>query len=354
MSKFFQSKSGQTLPSQLAATLAVWTFVTMGVFVTTCQAQPAVGSHGRTKDGKPFRIDQEGLRISDYIAELEVANDDLKRQLESAERELDEKDRLLGHGGSRPKSDVKERDLVDYNGASSCDARLKDAQTRLAAAEQSAKNQLQPACDFQSPANPYKAQVSELQARMLQAPGAEDVRVEQEKRVAAESELARAKEELSSSRERLVKLEKDAQEIQLSRKEESVPSRAALREIPKEEPKVEKEVIKEEPKRAEVSPSGAGEPADASTKAELRAAISQIQKLVGERKNLLDAMKSKGKAVSISLRPLVTAGGKSLDSFRIDVEHFSSAGEGDKIRSGLAEISAILTDDISLLKRLTK
>jgi len=321
--------------------------------VALAQAAP---EHGRTSDGKPYRIDREGLRISDYIAELEVANDDLKRQLEASDREIEEKDRLLKQAGvGRARNDVRERDLVSSaNDRTSCESRLKDLELRLTSAEQKAKSQLQPACDFQSPANPYKSQVEELQARLQHNPSDSQLQSEQDKRAAAEAELLRSKSELSKSREELMSvkervagLERDLEEKstrvtnEASRSTpEIVASRGAMRDPSTE---VEK-----------VQPIRQSEPTDKNVQAELRGSLNQIQKLVGERKNLLDALKSKGKAVSVSLRPLVTADGKSLDSFRVEVDHFGANSDLGKIRSGLTEISSILNDDISLLRRLTR
>ena len=53
---------------------------------------PHSPNHGRLPDGRAFRIDQaSGLRLSDYIAELEVSADDLRRQVVALEDELNER-----------------------------------------------------------------------------------------------------------------------------------------------------------------------------------------------------------------------------------------------------------------------
>lgn len=52
-------------------------------------------THGRLADGKAYRLDETGVRITDRLAELEVTVDDLQRQIYALENELGEKQRTI-------------------------------------------------------------------------------------------------------------------------------------------------------------------------------------------------------------------------------------------------------------------
>lgn len=70
-------------------------------------------SRGRLPDGRAFRTDNEGNQLVDYIAELELSVDNLKRQVSGLEYDLQQKQAVIdsnGSGCSLPK--LKETDLI--------------------------------------------------------------------------------------------------------------------------------------------------------------------------------------------------------------------------------------------------
>lgn len=63
------------------------------LLVTPLVAEEA--RHGRLADGRAYRVDPQGLQLVDDVAELELTVEELKRQLEAARNETEEKSREL-------------------------------------------------------------------------------------------------------------------------------------------------------------------------------------------------------------------------------------------------------------------
>ncbi len=66
---------------------------------------------GRLADGRAFRVDPQGNEIVDYIAELELANEALKRQVYGLQTEVEQKTAALERS-ERGNTEVTERDLL--------------------------------------------------------------------------------------------------------------------------------------------------------------------------------------------------------------------------------------------------
>jgi hypothetical protein len=76
----------------------------------------AQSEKGRLPDGRAYRTDDEGLQLVDYIAELEVSVEDLKRRVVGLEDEVADKvqiiERLTTSQNAKGRDSVQERDLV--------------------------------------------------------------------------------------------------------------------------------------------------------------------------------------------------------------------------------------------------
>lgn len=74
-----------------------------------------LAQHGRNSDGRAYRIDSEGNKVVDYIADLEMNVDSLNRQVQGLETELQEKiqviQRLEQGQECTATSTIKEKDL---------------------------------------------------------------------------------------------------------------------------------------------------------------------------------------------------------------------------------------------------
>lgn len=325
---------------------------------------------GRTTDGRAYRI-EKGMRLTDYIAELEVANDDLRRQLNAAEDELID---LQKAGQSGAKAPVKEKDLISgaptkaaplppaRQESDSCQLELSNTRSQLESANARLREVRPPvACNYESPENPYLKQVRELER--LSASGEAATRAqlieEQGKRADLERELESVRSDASTQREKVAGLEAQLGESKRtlasaresareSTREDSL-SRAALAQPVK---------ASAEEKVAEVAPAAVPSAHDEQSltqlRTELNTSLQSIQSLIIERKNLLDSIKSRGKGVSINLQPLTARSGKSLDTLRAEVKALSSTSGAGELRTGIAEIAKILNDDIGVLKRLSR
>ncbi|HQH27987.1 MAG TPA: hypothetical protein PLP17_11370, partial [Oligoflexia bacterium] len=72
-------------------------FLEIVLFTSLAAAQTGAqpGKFGRMPDGRAYRIDAEGYRIVDRLAELEVTADDLERQVDALENQLADKEKAL-------------------------------------------------------------------------------------------------------------------------------------------------------------------------------------------------------------------------------------------------------------------
>ena len=321
---------------------------------------------GRSADGRAYRVDATGVRMTDYIAELEVTVDDLKRQLVAAEDELAAKS--LKSSATSPSGSVQETNLASsppraatilppaaqLHGQCERDSmtlrsEIQRLQTELASrtTTRSAPAQAVGAkCDYNSPENPLWEQVNRLQTALMAGPTKESF-VESEKRsVELEQEVQNLRSELSEKVDSVKQSEStisdlqariasaEAQAAKASTDAAAIPTRAALASPPTRA-------------RADLDPlqvRSAGE--------EFRAQLSRLQSLISERKNLLDASKNR-KGVSVSIQPLVARSGSSLDSLRGEVSRLSTASDIEAIRAGLGDVERVLQEDVSVLKRLS-
>ncbi len=355
-------RPSSTLPKLFPAAL----FCAALLSASPSLADSGTVKRGRSADGRAYRIDSEGLKMSDYIAELEVTVDDLKRQLIAAEDELAAKNARGGAPAAATK--IQETTIAGSNAPrqnaalppaaqvpSECEKdamglrnEIQRLQTELAS--RSTVKAVQPVamkCDYNSPDNPLWEQVNRLQNALMTGPTKENVAEGEKRRAELEAEVRALQSELSAKNESVKesqsmiaqlqeKIEDAETRVARATAEAAAPARAALATPPAPVHAV-----------AEADPSavrGAGE--------SYRTQLARIQSLISERKNLLDASKSK-KGVSVSIQPLVSRSGASLDSLRGEVSRLSTASDLSAISAGLSDIERILQEDVGVLKRLS-
>ncbi len=89
-------------------------------------------------------------------------------------------------------------------------------------------------------------------------------------------------------------------------------------------------------------------------KSQLAGKLKSVDKLIGERKTLIDQLKHRQKGIDIKIQPLVAKTGASLDSLRQRTQTVSELDEGLSLGAQINEIEGKLRDDIRVLERLTK
>ncbi len=319
-------------------------------------ADPAQ-ERGRLSDGRAYRI-ENGMRLIDYIAELEVTADDLRRQNQALEDELEE--RRQKSGGQEAKRPVVETPLLGAQRAPRseelpvansdlCLAKTQPLNARIAELEsQLSRGRVEAkACDYQSTDNPLWGRIHQLESQLSEHTS-DAARAEREDQ---EVQLERARRDLRTKSDELADRESDLKttrsDLESARQElaglrsqrEEASTRASLSSPP---------IVKVPPER----PANDLTNPDAVRK-ELRNRLAKIQELVIQRKNLLDASKGRSKGVSIDIQPLASKKGESLDTLRILAARVTAEADAQHVEAGLGEIEAALNDDIQVLNRLS-
>ncbi len=246
------------------------------------------GSRGRDREGKPYRIDEQGVRLTDHIAELEVEVDELRGRVFTLEEELGEKDKLIsrlsGEEEKLPKG-VTESDVLppansqptDCNSmVSSLQMEIRSLEARLAAEQKKSEQLGTPTAPLPaaalgiSPPPPFPPipSLSQLPLASLQPP--------------------------------------------------SVPATSITPEV----------------------------------KQRLELKLATINQLISKRKSLIDTLKAKNNKVSVTPARLATKRGVTLDALRLGVARNATSTDAVELERSLDEIALVLREDIKLFERL--
>ncbi|MCB0323599.1 MAG: hypothetical protein KDD69_08495 [Bdellovibrionales bacterium] len=373
-----------------------------GPLASEAVADPSGGSqprYGRLADGRAYRIDAQGLRLVDQMAELEVTVEELRREMRKLEGELVERDGIISRlkegktsadaAAAQPLPPARAsnteapdcNELVSslYLKTATLERELRETKQQLGeqAVKRSAAQPLDARCDYDSPANPLWAQVERLQQELMKGPTRENY-VEQ---VAEADTLGR---EVQTLKESLTKQQQENERLaaelsaqggllsRLTAENDDLRAQAASRaSLAREQPALDAEGAAPE-QQAQPSTAAATDRIESASSAPEVAASEQsepsaepssptarnlqrkfhselaaIQGLIMERKNLLD--RSRG---SHSPQPLVTANGTSLDRLREEIAALSWTSNSASIEDGLNEIKQLLKEDIAALRRV--
>ncbi len=341
------------------------------------QAWAQNNNRGRLPDGRAFRIGTDGYRLVDQIAELQVTNDDLRRQVAALETDLDAKELMLRQcGGGVSKTGGSSEEPPNCNElVSSLYLRVSRLQQQVDQANEGG-SALPPAsrvaCNYQSPENPLWDEINQLKSLVqereilltkLQGEQNEALQAIRDKR---EDSIKRIQSELACD----YQSKKNPLHAQVAELQNKLTSQAAL---------VEKQASQIALLKERSDTLAAGQSATRSARArmtrepvrvvsrsipsvgdvdavkhEFEKTLADIQSLIFKRKSLYDNLKKGGRSVSINVQRLETRGRVSLDSLRRQVSRLNNPQSATKIRKGLKEIRQILKDDISVLRRLSK
>lgn len=349
------------------------------ITVTTASAEDKIG---RLPDGRAYRTDSSGFRLTDQVADLEVAVKELQHQVISLEDELREKNALLSQKGAKVSALPKPASATERP-ASECSAILVPLQNRIAQLENSLANQptvSKPACNEQTIAAPYQQEIQRLKANLETRPSAAALSQEISRRENIEKLLMDQNEQAQDQIQRVSTLSgelSEAKRLLKQAQEELEQNQLALNQRKERESQLLKNIddlsaqlAERASAQAELSATLAkeargryvqqpqaetnAEPIARSTQKNFQNQLRQIQTLIVQRKDLLDSMKLTKRGVSVSAQPLVTSQNVSLDTLRSQVGIISTEEEAKAVRQGLTEISGVLENDITLLRRLQR
>lgn len=408
----------------------------MTLFVCSLSvAEEAKPKAGRLSSGKAYRVDADGFQLVDELAELEVTNHDLQRQLSALEEELAEKNRQIeeikkGKNISAPNV-VEESDLLKSSAPRAqavaaaktiSPAReieltreieklqkqiksIEVANWNLDAEKQAAQSLKDQIAKQQIEIRSKNEQLAQMQSKLSDQLAAqtlkEQISKQQAEIQAKNSQLAQLQENLDEAQSQLGQRSSIAQELDRQRNvnsqvaQEVVALRAQLKEYAalektqKEEQEkfaalaADHQKLKEQysaqlAKNSQPTKQLASVKSDKSESSYQRASLAAapiamsagtsavkpvdatniskqlaaIQNLISNRKHLLDAHKARGGGVSVNVQPLVAKNGQSLDQLRSISGRLSSQEEAKAVSKSIAEITAMLNEDIALLTRL--
>ncbi len=309
---------------------------------------------GRQRDGRAYRIDQEGVRISDQLAEFEVENNELKRQIATLEDDLiSAREKLRGGKATEPLAAMPQATKPSSQlvpivscpapkacpSAPSCDAELVPVRQKLSTAESELSRQQNATIQCQGELAPLQGEVESLRLTQAKLPTAELVERLTTERTQLKTELAAKDRAIEEQRSELQQLNSAIALAKAAPPVEPAP-RAVLATSPKlEEPQrdSQEELSVPELRRA------------------LQNKLGVIQTLIISRKTLKDRASSNSRGVSVRIQPLIAKNGASLDELRVLVSRLDQDGSGGAdIQSGLSQIESILQQDIAVLSRLSK
>lgn len=366
----------------------------LAVFFAPLPGAAQEGGAVRDRDGKPYRIDGEsGFRIKDHIADLEVQVDDLQRQVRALENELSDKQTTINRlsSGDTARSTITEKDIKTAGAVrrtsdspvnSSCRSIVVPLNKRIDRLEQDLRLARQTTPTNSSASSQgeivscraerdnLQMQVAKLQTALMDSPSKESYAREQQKRATQEKTLGGLKSTienkqrmLEESEQTIARLESEIGSFkqQLSAKtaqNKQLETRLAGLQNDLEKAGTVRARAKTSPiavAAAQTRSSTAGNEQELKqAKLRLGKQLSSIQRLIGSRKDKLDALKSSGRGVSVSISPLKTKNNASLDSLRLKVRRMKFPEQEYQISSGLKEIEQVLRSDIGVLSRLAR
>jgi DNA repair exonuclease SbcCD ATPase subunit len=347
-------------------------FVTVLLSTLVCgsaSAEPV--KSGRLPDGRAYRMDQNGYRIIDELAELEVSVAELERQNTALIDEAADKQKLIDQlrQGKCGPAQIAETDLnkktqnnLPPPAAVSCNSatepfrqRISELENRLALQSETIKAKESSVRFGEQQSSALKNELETTKQQLALAPSLsslEDLRdmnsrlETDNKRL--ETAIIEMQGKLAAAEQRSTQLATDLSEVRAAaesraalastRPAGTVPSdfgRAALATPPANKGRTIGDQV-------EV----------AEARREFKSQLGKIDSKIIERKRLLDSVQSRRLGVTMTVQPLRTADGRSLDALRLAVG--SSFGDSDisSIRSGLAQIEKILDDDLGVFHRL--
>lgn len=339
-------------------------------------AENNTGKFGQTNDGRAYRVNKDGYKIFDQLAELEVENDSLRRQVAGLEMAL-EKARTL------PSQTIEETSIVKSSGVTNpgsknvnikqcaavdCSEQILPLKKRISILElekrqfkfkRSKLNESQGAAlkamraklaSLNAQLKDRELEFKNLNRKVEAIKGREQDNLLKELQVARkdsqqlETQNAELEKRLASLSEEVKSLK--AKDLEVSKLKARLESKRRSRLAYNTNNETRRNIS------ADSSRVNVNSQLRKAVYSELRRKLVKIDHLLSERKQLGDSLRSQRKGIAISLRPLLTKRGVSLDSLRRGVKRKEFLNHAAALKAGLAEIKKILEDDIKVIRRM--
>ena len=373
-----QMRSFIFIISAISSIVALWVQADLCFSESSSPSTPSqlAVQTGKLPDGRAFRVDGSGQKITDYLAELEVSVQEMRNTIASLEDELKQCEAKT----ERVKEDfsIKTPPQPQQNSprvASPAECAhltipLNQKIDRMEQLEQLARlsknndcNQATPPkgeperttaaiCDIAKIEKPYQDRIAELEsARNNLTISVENL----SKKLAAISQPLQTRiAELEVANERLT-----TELLEASNALASVKTTAQTIGRNESDPKNNSQGtaraklvnISETP--ATQQPTWSSEEELQGVKRSFAQEITNISQLVSQRKSALDRQKEISPQIAISISPLQTKVGHSLDDLRIKIDSNFSKTEAKNIEYEIKELRIILENDIQILKGLS-
>ncbi len=358
--------------------------------------EPALG---RTADGRAYRTDAQGNQIVDYIAELELSVDSLKRRVHGLEYDLEEKQRVIarlsggsGAQGASPTAGLQERDLLSGNAKlarapqmQQADCRAIESQLETAHFElDQAKDQLreervsartaQENLEIEQQVHKqniarYQQTVSRLEQDLktregeLQAAGVR-VAALHEKVESKESQASHASQLSSELREQIEREKARVREARLALEQKEIEMQRLKEQRQKDEES--RASLKLTHTKASPAPSSyakrlsAKPPVSAKQRSAVQALkgnvkreLQQVVRLIQKRDQMYRSFKSQSSTLTFKPQQARTKRGRTVAKITAGIAKASSVSQLAVMQRELREINTRVKDDIALMQRLS-
>lgn len=381
------------------------TAVLAGALLTSTAAR-ADNERGRLPDGRAYRTDSGGNQLVDYIAELELSVDNLKRQVSGLEYEVEQKQAIIDSGPSAgcAVGKIKESDLLKTGQktevksalvsppaitcpACDCTAQITEAKStgrlegeeaaRRSSAEASYQNQARDAelqrvkaelASARTALSQREALATKLQTQLGKASA------EQQEVQAKDKEVESAHRELASLRESRDGLEEERESLvlkieSLQKENETLRARnqakdSELRAIQASYAQAERSRASEaaEPasRPAEIRAaynsgrSGARDAALDSFRGRIGTSLNQIQGLVNQRDRLYQAYMNSNRVVNFTPAQARASNGMTISQIRSESENAQTVRELALLTRAVSEIRSKIEFDIGMMERMRR
>jgi len=345
---------------------------------------------GRLPDGRAYRTDNQGNQLVDYIAELELNLDSLKRRVNGLEDEVSAKQRMLDrlNSGKPAESALEERDIVRSapRPKLSDDAKDEDGFAQ--------KRTISEAAQVSSETRAYQEQISGLKntienlEQVLKARDNELLALKSRSAVGQQptarqmagldqsQELAALKGQvqdlelaLRAKNDALAKADSDLKDLSLEfanyKKEQLAKADTTVGQEPlklalakPEEPQAKESeeemapVLEDRSERASFSPARSR--AVDSVRGTLMTELNKVGALIGTRDRLLEQYNSQRRALVIKPSAARSSRGYNIPQIRGQLASAGSVYALSYLREDINQVKGKVQDDINLLQRMLR
>ena len=325
---------------------------------------------GRLPDGRAYRTDPQGVQLVDYIAELELSIDELKRRVHGLQYEVEEKEDIINalkrNGGEEPK--VRETDLLLKRKAeevlaapmAECGIIQKQAENKIQSLEKEVSNLRSRLNSNEYELVKYRDMLASKKTNqatdnnlMGQVKG--KLAVERTRSVELVQALDKAQKDLEMQRAANEKLKS---EVQLVKNDDI----ATINDLKSKKAKLEQQLselqekIEESDRQSDMDRASLSQASllqIQTAKSELKTLFNRVRGMNFERDRRYGLMQqASSNRVSVKLSALRSRRGLTLDQVSRQINSISLLDEAARLKGDLKEIQLLIKQDLVLLGRI--